>query len=471
MSLMGKIPPDFYKLFASKYMGYYVSFLVAVHEESSRSYSVLGLTEQECRAVINEKLTETTIDWDQERFDEEGELLTRSNMASVCLGHFVDWGWLRRDFDETLNSYVLSFPEYSRLFVELFQKLSSEEDGAERESVLAVYSYLFTYSSDPEKNNEMLKSAWKTSRRLTKMLSNMQEGMRGYFDELSRKKDFRGIQEVLVKEINNTDSRRYAILTTTDSFYRYKEAVKELIDRNLRENELRRQELEQRRGEEPEGTPAAARAGRAVELCTEAMDLLYQIEREFDVLERRYNQLIEQKTVFAGRAAARIRYLLQEGAQEEDQTVLLVNLLDHGKRKEELLEELAARMKVTSSYRVITEKSFYSRRDKEKEAFLPGAVAEAPQAEKEELGEFVLRPLYTGKELRDFWNRSQKDGVFRAGKDTVRSMEDLEKLFFIWQEMTEQSEGRQEIEIGEEVETEEGFRFSSLTVKNADRRK
>ena len=239
----------------------------------------------------------------------------------------------------------------------------------------------------------------------------------------------------------------------------------------LRENELRRQELEQRRGEEPEGTPAAARAERAVELCTEAMDLLYQIEREFDVLERRYNQLIEQKTVFAGRAAARIRYLLQEGAQEEDQTVLLVNLLDHGKRKEELLEELAARMKVTSSYRVITEKSFYSRRDKEKEAFLPGAVAEAPQAEKEELGEFVLRPLYTGKELRDFWNRSQKDGVFRAGKDTVRSMEDLEKLFFIWQEMTEQSEGRQEIEIGEEVETEEGFRFSSLTVKNADRRK
>ena len=471
MSLMGKIPPDFYKLFASKYMGYYVSFLVAVHEESSRSYSVLGLTEQECRAVINEKLTETTIDWDQDRFDEEGELLTRSNMASVCLGHFVDWGWLRRDFDETLNSYVLSFPECSRLFVELFQKLSSEEDGAERESVLAVYSYLFTYSSDPEKNNEMLKSAWKTSRRLTQMLSNMQEGMRGYFDELSRKKDFRGIQEVLVKEINNTDSRRYAILTTTDSFYRYKEAVKELIDRNLRENELRRQELEQRRGEEPEGTPAAARAGRAVELCTEAMDLLYQIEREFDVLERRYNQLIEQKTVFAGRAAARIRYLLQEGAQEEDQTVLLVNLLDHGKRKEELLEELAARMKVTSSYRVITEKSFYSRRDKEKEAFLPGAVAEAPQAEKEELGEFVLRPLYTGKELRDFWNRSQKDGVFRAGKDTVRSMEDLEKLFFIWQEMTEQSEGCQEIEIGEEVETEEGFRFSSLTVKNADRRK
>ena len=77
------------------------------------------------------------------------------------------------------------------------------------------------------------------------MLGNMREGMRGYFDELSRQRDFRGIQEVLVKEINNSDSKKYAILTTTDSFYRYKEAVKELIDQNLSENELRQQELEQ----------------------------------------------------------------------------------------------------------------------------------------------------------------------------------------------------------------------------------
>ena len=57
--------------------------------------------------------------------------------------------------------------------------------------------------------------------------------MRAYFDELSRMKDFIGIQKVLIKEINNSDSRRYAILTTTDSFYRYKEAVKELIDQNM----------------------------------------------------------------------------------------------------------------------------------------------------------------------------------------------------------------------------------------------
>ena len=103
---------------------------------------------------MNEQLARMTLDWSEERFDEEGELLTRSNMAMISLRHFEDWGWLRRDYDETLNSYVVSFPEYSQLYVELFRNLYSDEDSKERESVLAVYSHLYTYSSDREKNNE-----------------------------------------------------------------------------------------------------------------------------------------------------------------------------------------------------------------------------------------------------------------------------------------------------------------------------
>ena len=103
-------------------------------------------------------------------------------MASICLKNLESWGWLRRDYDETLNQYVVSFPEYSQMYVELFQKLFSEEGSKERESVLAVYSHLYTYSSDTEKNNEILKSALHTSQSLVQMLANMQEGMRGYFD-------------------------------------------------------------------------------------------------------------------------------------------------------------------------------------------------------------------------------------------------------------------------------------------------
>ena len=410
--------------------------------------------------------------------------MTRSNMAMISLRHFEDWGWLRRDYDETLNSYVVSFPEYSQLYVELFRNLYSDEDSKERESVLAVYSHLYTYSSDREKNNDILKSALHTSRSLLQMLANMQEGMRGYFDELSSQRSFLGIQEVLVKEINNSDSQKYAILTTTDSFYRYKEAVKELIEKNLGENETRRegfveklmdiqvqlareeQEKSEERNVQNKLSIQRYRLERAVKLCDEANEMLYRISREFDAIERRYNMLIEQKTVFASRAAARIRYILMEGVVEEDQTIAFVNLLTQSEKRDEILDKLSQKMKLTEPYRVMNEKSLYQRRDRKKEVFVPQAVTEVTeQADSEEMNEYVLKPLYTQKEIREFRKQNEQDGNFIVTKDTVKSMEDLEKLFLVWQDATEVAEGTEEIEVGEELENENGLRFSKLVIK------
>lgn len=486
MKLVEKVPKDLYKIFGSKYMEFYMQFLVAVYEESSQSYSLLGLTEGECQAIMNEQLARMTLDWSEERFDEEGELLTRSNMAMISLRHFEDWGWLRRDYDETLNSYVVSFPEYSQLYVELFRNLYSDEDSKERESVLAVYSHLYTYSSDREKNNDILKSALHTSRSLLQMLANMQEGMRGYFDELSSQRSFLGIQEVLVKEINNSDSQKYAILTTTDSFYRYKEAVKELIEKNLGENETRRegfveklrdiqvqlareeQEKSEERNVQNKLSIQRYRLEWAVKLCDEANEMLYRISREFDAIERRYNMLIEQKTVFASRAAARIRYILMEGAVEEDQTIAFVNLLTQSEKRDEILDKLSQKMKLTEPYRVMNEKSLYQRRDRKKEAFVPQAVTEVTeQADSEEMNEYVLKPLYTQKEIREFRKQNEQEGNFIVTKDTVKSMEDLEKLFLVWQDATEVAEGTEEIEVGEELENENGLRFSKLVIKKS----
>ena len=442
-------------------------FLTAIYEEMSMSYSVLGLTEKECRAVMNEKIAAAALLWDEENYDEEGEFLTRSNMASVCLKHFQEWGWLKQDYDEALNSYVVTFPEYSQMYVELFRSLLDEKESEERESV-----------------NEILKSALRVSKKLVQMLVNMQDGMRGYFDELSRQKDFRGIQDVLVKEINNSDSRKYAILTTTDSFYRDKEAVKELLDRNLQENDMSRlkllRELEEVRQKkmkdeenagkvkDPKKTDEAEkikelRLERAAAMCEEAADTLIRIERQFDAIERRYNKLIEQKTIFASRAAARIRYVLQEGA-EEDRTVALVDLLNKSRRKEEISEKLAERIRLSRPHRALTDESLYKRKEKGREAFVPATVSEGGQAE-ENLESFVLKPLYTRKELQEFKERNSVGNVFRTTRQTVRSAEDLEKLFFIWQEATENAFGSGEITVGEEEETEQGMRFSTLEIR------
>ena len=178
MNLMERLPADFFKLFTSKYTEYYIRFLAAIYEEMSLSYSVLGLTERECKNVMNEKIATESLFWEEENMEEDGVFLNRGNMASVCLKHFEDWGWMKQDYDETLNCYVVTFPEYSQLFIELFQKMLSENESQERESVLTVYSHLYTYRSDKEKNNEILKSALRTSKKLVQMMVNMQDGMR-----------------------------------------------------------------------------------------------------------------------------------------------------------------------------------------------------------------------------------------------------------------------------------------------------
>lgn len=463
MSQINRIPKDFYRLFASKYTDYYIMFLAAVYEAMEQSYSVLGLTEKECRTVINEKIASSALLWDEENYDEEGVFLTRSNMAAVCLKHFTDWGWLRQDYDEVLNGYVVTFPEYSQMYVELFVRLMDDSDSRERESMLAVYSYLYTYSVDPEKNNEILKSALNASKRLIRMLVNMQDGMREYFDELSRQKNFRGIQDVLVREINNSDSRKYAILTTTDSFYRYKEAVKELIGKNLDENEERRRKKELELTRLEPGTPQFVRCSRAIGLCDEAADIIFRIERQADAIERRYNKLIERKTVFASRAAARIRYIMQEGADSDDRTTAFISILNRSAAKEEMVGALSQRIRLSAPHRLLSQDSLYRKKRGEKEAFSPRAVAEEPVQE-ETMDSFVLKPLYTRREIETFRRKNEKNGVFRVDADTVQSAEDLEKLFFVWQEATETAEEVREITLGEEMENGMGFRYTALEI-------
>ena len=51
MNLISRIPKDFYKVFGSNILEFYMQFLVAVYEESSQSYSLLGLTEASVRRL------------------------------------------------------------------------------------------------------------------------------------------------------------------------------------------------------------------------------------------------------------------------------------------------------------------------------------------------------------------------------------------------------------------------------------
>lgn len=463
MNINTRIPQNFYNLFNSKYLEFYQLILIALYEESANSYSLLGLTHRECRDIIDEKIAMSKMDWSQEQVEDEGMLLTRTNAASVMLGRLEEWGWLRKDYDEEINEYVVSFLDYSQMYVDVFARLFCEESTKERESMLSLYSHLFTYYSDKEKNNEILKGALQTSKALLQMLVNMQEGMRGYFDELSKKKTFLGVQEVLVNEINNTDSKKYAILTTTDSFYRYKEDVKELIDKILIENEERKQNFIEKKVHLEKDSLVWRRNERIIHACEEAMELLFKLNREFDSIEKRYNKLIDQKRIFAKRAVARIKYILVEGDGSQDTAKVLVKLLNNSKKKDEILEKLSLGFGLTEKAQVIKEKSFARPKDGIQREFVPQKIAKEEEITNT-IDDFVVKPLYTHAEIRKFRKLNEVDGIFKVTKDTVHSVSDLEKLLFVWQEATEVSDNDVQIEIGEEIVTADGLKYAAFTI-------
>jgi hypothetical protein len=293
----------------------------------------------------------------------------------------------------------------------------------------------------------------------------MQNGMRVYFDELSKSKNFIDIQQVLVDEINNNDSKRYAILTTTDSFYRYKEAVKELISQILGDNEKQRIELKNKVLKEQPETIAYIRLQNAIKYCDEAATFVYQVEREFDIIEKKYNKLIEQKSVFARRALARIHYIFQEGIHDEDNILKLLKLIDNAKDSDEILEKLSGKIKLTNSFKIFDDNSVYKRRENGEGEFVQVVEPLAKASDNNEITDFVPKPLYTKRELNTFKAKNMQGGVFKATKDTVTDITDLEKLMFLWQETTENQSDVDNIELGKELKNKEGLTFTELTIK------
>lgn len=485
MILQKRIPKDFYRLFRTRNMEAYMMFLVAIYDENNELYTAMGLTTAEGAAIIGETMERGHIYWqeDEEMADEETteEETNETDIAypgtpTAILRRLIRWGWLKSDYDERLNTDILSFPEYSQLYVSLFKRLQKEDDSGERESILSIYSALYTYHADREKNNEILKSALRTSKNLEQLLSSMQNGMRAYFDELSQSRNFMEIQKVLVDEINNSDSKRYAILTTSDSFYRYKEAVKELISQILNENE----ELQRKLAVEIASMTADVSQANSLEVrrnryrltsAEEAMTMVYQVEREFDLIERRYNKLIEQKAVFAKRALARIRYIFQEGIHDEDNIRKLLQLLSANPDREDILAELGERVKVSMPYKALTDDSLYRRRDSARPEFRPLEPEEKSGQEKQEIADFVPKPLYTRRQLRRFYEENSKDGVFTTTEQTVTSMEDLEKMMFLWQEATGNQSEEDLVHLDGEFKNEDGFAFSKLTIQEAKAQK
>ena len=120
-------------------------------------------------------------------------------------------------------------------------------------------------------------------------------------------------------------------------------------------------------------------------------------------------------------------------------------------------------MQFSSRYRNISSQSLYRRREDIQRDFTP-IQPQQTSALDSDITDFVPRPLYTEKQLQEFRQKNTQDGVFAATKDTVQSVEDLEKLLLIWQEATHHSDSREIVTLGQEYCTEAGLSFTELRI-------
>lgn len=144
MILKKKIPRDFYKLFRTQNMDYYMQLLTALYQAMQEAYALTQLTDSECRSILAETIARVNMVWwddETEKTEDEG---FPGLSPSAVLDRLVKWGWLSSDFDEKLNCYIIGFPEYSRLYAELFDRLGKEDDSMEPGRASCLYTVRFT---------------------------------------------------------------------------------------------------------------------------------------------------------------------------------------------------------------------------------------------------------------------------------------------------------------------------------------
>lgn len=122
------------------------------------------------------------------------------------------------------------------------------------------------------------------------------------------------------------------------------------------------------------------------------------------------------------------------------------------------------RIRFSSQFKNITDNSFAGRRDRGDGAFTPVMLTKKSTQRNKDMTDFVPKPLYTRNELQSFRRKNTVDGIFVATEETVQSVEDLEKLLFLWQEETEERLTEDTVSVDGEIRSEDGLTYSRLVI-------
>lgn len=419
MQLRHEIPDTFWSLFRSVNREIYIDALLCINEEYQ--YNNYFLSREACIQILGDMNARKRVSLQWEENETEFDML--ETPSSRILNWLLKTGWLKRieDYHTLVTNIVI--PDYSAIFIDAFESLSSEEGEDTEVYIQNVYATLFSFQNDSRANLSMLRTALVNTRRLNKVLQDMLHNMDKFFARLLDQ-NFYGdlLKEHLDGYVGEIVQKKYHILKTSDNFYIYKMDIKKCL-RDMRENE---EWIENIR----------ARAKAMGDTKDDVLELLDLIERGFDDIEHRISNMDREHAKYVRATVTRLNYLLSGETDTKGLVVQLLNRIsaaDEPKRMEHMIRETGSRMNL-SLFEALSEKSLYKRRRPRKDFISQMAADE----ETEDLGkEDVLRlnriqMRYSRQQIEAFIESHMEQDVMDASKIRITDEEEFEKLILAY---------------------------------------
>ena len=419
MQLRNEIPDTFWSLFRSVNRDIYIEALLCINEEYQ--YNNYFLTREVCIQVLGDMNARKRFKLQWEENETEFDML--ETPSSRILNWLLKTGWLKRieDYQTLVTNIVI--PDYSAVFIEAFERLSSEDMQDTEIYIQNVYATLFSFKNDSRANLGMLRTALVNTKRLNKALQDMLHNMDKFFARLLEQNNYEDLlREHLDGYVEEIVQKKYHILKTSDNFYIYKMDIKKCL-RDMREDEEWIEEIR-------------TRAVQMGDTKDDVLDLLDQIERGFDDIEHRIANMDKEHAKYVRATVTRLNYLLSGETDTKGLVVQLLNRMsqtEDAQEQDAMIRETGERMNL-SLLEILSEKSLYKRRRPRTDFISKMAPDQAlPDLDKDDVLKLNrIQMRYSRSQIEEFIESYMDGEVMDASKISLMDEEAFEKLILAY---------------------------------------
>ena len=419
MQLRNEIPDTFWSLFRSVNRDIYIEALLCINEEYQ--YNNYFLTREVCIQVLGDMNARKRFKLQWEENETEFDML--ETPSSRILNWLLKTGWLKRieDYQTLVTNIVI--PDYSAVFIEAFERLSSEDMQDTEIYIQNVYATLFSFKNDSRANLGMLRTALVNTKRLNKALQDMLHNMDKFFARLLEQNNYEDLlREHLDGYVEEIVQKKYHILKTSDNFYIYKMDIKKCL-RDMREDEEWIEEIR-------------TRAAQMGDTKDDVLDLLDQIERGFDDIEHRIANMDKEHAKYVRATVTRLNYLLSGETDTKGLVVQLLNRMsqtEDAQEQDAMIRETGERMNL-SLLEILSEKSLYKRR-RPRTGFISKMAPDQalPDLDKDDVLKLNrIQMRYSRSQIEEFIESYMDGEVMDASKISLMDEEAFEKLILAY---------------------------------------